>query len=414
MPEQILRIVLVPWGTDNAGDDLWLFENGLVFAVESLIDALKPDGLRQYADMYSQMGGENIRSSAIRPLSEEQLVSIAERAPQGTTAVVDGMLKVWRNYQGGLYQVQVAPRILTLSDMRFAAPDAFIFDDFPPDQAGSETLRVDAPEAFHGLAFAAASAILEAAGYPAPAEMRPAMLQITNDWDAYLLFLKAKRLARTVDEKIGYYRQAVSRDPAFYWARYNLGQLLKQQEDYAGARREFLAASKAAGDDTGRLADALFEAGLSSILMGDAKAARRFWDEALAHAPENPSLLVNIAGTYEQEEDWREAMALHERAIAVSPEYHKAIVSLARLKAMVGKVEEAIPLYMKALQIQPDDPLREAILGGCYLAVGDPVRAAEHLRRASELDPPRTADVSEQPSPGDYARSELAKLTGAG
>jgi len=125
--------------------------------------------------------------------------------------------------------------------------------------------------------------------------------------------------------------------------------------------------------------------------------------------------LVNIAGTYEQEEDWAQAVALHERALQIAPTYHKAIVSLARLKAALGKLDEAIALYEQALEIKPNDALRHAIVGGCYVATGDRGKARHHLEHASRLDPPRPTKPpteGDEPAAGEYARQELAKLDG--
>ncbi len=412
MSEAALRLVFAPWGADSAGDDLWLFENALVFAFESLVEALPPRGSAQYADLYGQLTGDAVRTTAVLPMTEEQLNRIGARAPQGTAAVIDGMLTVTRTPTGALATVEVAPRVLVLARSRIEAPEAFVFDAFDGDSEGSRTLDVPEPLRFHALAFSVAEAVLAELGVAVPAYLGPEFLDITADWGAFQLFLKAKRLARTTEEKMGYYRQAIGRDPGFFWARYNVGQLFKQQDDYAAARREFLAAINAAGTDSALLGDTYFELGLCSIHMGDTKTARHFWDEALSYAPDNPALLVNLAGTWEQEENWFNAIDMHERALALSPDYHKAIVSLARLKTMVNEVDAAIPLYHRALELQPNDPLREAILGGCYLAVGDDGSARAHLLRASELDPPRSRarDDEEQASPGDYARAELAKL----
>ncbi|HEY3330704.1 MAG TPA: tetratricopeptide repeat protein [Capsulimonadaceae bacterium] len=413
MIDDTLRIVFAPWGVDNAGDDLWLFENGLVFAVESLIEALPPQGNAQCADLYAQLSGDTVRSAAVRPASEQQLSRIADRAPAGTAAIVDGMLTVVRDETAALRSVEVAPRVLRLSDRQFETPDAFIFDAFDPAHTDTRVLNVTDPDRFFALAFAVAESILAPLGVEIPAYLGPEFLHITDDFAAYQLFLKAKRLVRTTEEKVGYYRQTLARDPDFFLARFNIGQLMKQQDDYAAARREFLTATRAAGDDPGLLSDTYFELGLCSIHMGDTKSARHFWDQALTYSPDNPSLLVNVAGTYEQEENWQKAIELHERALAVLPDYHKALVSLARLKTMVGNVSDAIPLYERALELQPHDALREAILGGCYLAIEDEEEARIHLQRASQLDPARPKSRNpeeEQASPGDYARAELAKL----
>ena len=406
MPSQPLRLVLAPWGADSAGDDVWLFENGLILAIEMLVEAMEPRGSNVYADLYDQLGGETIRTDPVRPLGVPQIEILGTRAPAGTSAVVDGQLSVRRNENGILTQIHVAPRIVVLPHLRIEAPDAFVFDSFEPAPPAPLSLPVRAASDLYELARALFAAVLEAVGREPDASNLAGM---TGSWPAFLFFLKAKRLARSIEEKVGYYRQAASADPAFYWARLNLGILLKQQGDFVAARRELLAATRLPAVGSALKADALFEVGLCSIHLGDTKAARGFWDEALALSPDNPALLVNLAGTYEQEEDWHNAALMHERALTLSPGYHKALVSLARLRTMTGQVGAAIPLYHRALAVEPADPLREAILGGCYVAVGDLESARAHLQRASELDPPR-ADTESEASPGSYARAELARL----
>ena len=269
---------------------------------------------------------------------------------------------------------------------------------------------------WHALIVQVAEAVLSPLGVELPAYIDAERMRITDSWSAYADFLKGKRLARTVDEKLGYYKQAAREDPKFFWAHFNGGQLHKQQTDYHAARRDFLACAPAAKGDPALLGDTYFELGLCSIFLGDPKTARHFWDEALAYTPENPTLLVNIAGTFEQEEDWNAAVEFHERALALAPDYVKALASIARLKAQQGKIEEAIPLYERALELEPDDPLRYAILGGCYLSLGDHDRARARFERASELDPPgsgrpvRIDEADAPPPPGEYARQELAKM----
>lgn len=414
MADESLRFVFAPWGADSFGEDVWLLENGLVFCLELLLETIPPAGFARYADLYAQLGGEDIRTRPVRPLSEADLMNLAGRAPSGTDAIVDGILAVESAPEtGAMTRVTVAPRLTRLPDRRIEAPDAFVFDRFDP-AAPHAAAGIAEADAFYHLAFAVGMTILAAFDIELPPSVGPESLAITSNWSAFALFIKAKRLAKTPEEKLGYYRQAIKLDARFYWAHYNAGQLYKQAEDYTAARRSFLASARDPKADDSRLSDVYFELGLCSILLGDTKAARSFWDEALRFAPDNPTLLVNIAGTYEQEEDWRAAMALHERALDIDPDYHKALVSLARLCAATGDLDRAIPLYHRALDIEPDDALRQAILGGCYLAQGNVDDAARHLRRASELDPPSAARGSSQgddtPGPGEYARAELAKL----
>jgi len=414
MTDQTLKLVFVPWGADSFGEDVWLFENGITFCLELLLESIQPEGSAQYADLYGQLGGDDLRVRPVKALAEADLMHLADRVPAGTDGIVDGMLSVDSSTEtGALSRVVVAPRVTFLPSRRIEAPEAFVFEHFDSN-AVPGGLNVSDPAAFFHLAFAVGLNVLALFGMELPPSVGPEKLQITENWPAFVLFLKGKRLAKTSDEKLGYYRQAVKLDPSFYWAHYNAGQLLKQAEDYPSARRSFLACSRSAGQDSALLGDAFFELGLCSIYLGDTKTARSFWDEALQYAPDNATLLVNVGGTYEQEEDWQRAMALHERALEIEPNYHKAIVSLARLNAAVGQLDRAIPLYHRALELQPNDALREAILGGCYLADGKPNAAVEHLRRASEMDPPRPntrkIDDDEPAAPGEYARAELQKL----
>ena len=109
-----------------------------------------------------------------------------------------------------------------------------------------------------------------------------------------------------------------------------------------------------------------------------------------------------MAGTYEQEENWTEAIRLNEIALQKDPDYHKAVVSLGRLHAMFGRLDLAIPLYEHALELSPDDALRRSVLGGCYLAAGRPNDARAQFALAAEIDPDSDS--------GRYAAQELQKL----
>ena len=243
-------------------------------------------------------------------------------------------------------------------------------------------------------------------------------LQQTRSWPAYVAFLKGKRLARTPETKLGYYEQAIKQDPDFFLALYNSAMLYKTQTDYAMARKRLTRAA-AVTDVPADLGDVYFELGLASIYLGDPKTARNFWEKALEFAPENPALYVNLAGTYEQEENWQEATRLNEQALEVAPDYHKALVSLGRLHAMFGRLELAIPLYERALELSPDDALRRSVLGGCYLA-DEPNRGRPAGVCAGGRDRPdqrsgplcRTGAGKDRPAEG-HGRGEEKEAMGA-
>ena len=407
------KFVIVPWGSNISGEEIWLCENALILGLETIFEKM---GLA-YADLSDQLGGEQKRSSPTPPFQEADLLALSSRAPADTSAIIDGLVNVILSPETGeIVAIEIAPRILELPARAFHLPDAFRFEAFGNSSEESGWFHVEDQTAWHALVIMVAEAVLSPFGLPVPASIGPETLQMSTSWPAYLSFIKGKRASRTVDEKLGYYRQASRLDPTFYWARFNAGQLFKQQQDYHSARREFLGAVDGAGDASDLLGDTYFELGLCSIFLGDTKTARNFWDQALNFAPNNPVLLVNVAGTYEQEENWDRAITLHRAALDINPNYYKALVSLARLKAQTGLIDEAIPLYEKALSIEPTDPLRYAILGGCYLSQGDEVKARAYFERASELDPIGSKkkividEAEAPPAPGDYARQELDEL----
>ena len=406
--------MFVPWGATDFGEDVWLLENAIVFGLETLFEAAGAD----YADLYSQLATASTALAPVSAYSQDQIVDLARRAPANTSCIIDGALLISRDPESNaLERAEIAPRLFLQGSNRWEAPDAIVLSGFGAHRLGRDVLLMpDLSEYVHCV-----TCLFQDVGRPIgvslSAESAHRHVSITTSWPAFIAFLKAKRAGRTPEEKLGYYRQAIRYDPKFYWPLFNIGQIYKQQTDFATARRFFLKSAEAAPNDHRKLSETLFELGLCSVALGDTKTARRFWNEALASDPNNPTLLVNIAGTYEQEEDFGTAASLHRQAMDLSPDYHKAIVSLARLTAMLGKIDEAIPLYRRALSIEPDDALRQAVLGGCYAAVGDLALARVHFLRASELDPPVLGvrvksedDGDDQPAPGDYARQELAAM----
>jgi len=251
------------------------------------------------------------------------------------------------------------------------------------------------------LQYRLCEALLDALGVNIPPYFTTDALQATASWEAYYAFIKGLRVAKTPETKLGYYNQAVARDPSFLPALLNSAVLMKSSTDYHGARARFSQAISLA-DDPAQLGEIYFELGLCSISLGDPKTARSFWERALAQGINNPTLYVNIAGTYEQEENIGAAIDIGEQAVERFPDAHKAVVNLARLHAMRGSLDRAIALYERALVLEPADALRHSVLGGCLLAAERPGDARVHFEQAVALDP--------HSEPGLYAQQELQKL----
>ena len=413
------KLIFVPWGATDYGVDVRLLEHALVFCLQSAIEMLPPRGSGSYADLYDQLEGETARTAAVPPFADSDIARLAARAPGDVNAIVDGLITAERDPDTfALRSVEIAPRIFILRDQAFALPDAFVFDGFAAHSNGRAQLCVSDIESFFRLCAALAVSILDANGVAPPSDFGAEKLSITRSWDAFRAFVTAKRLARTANEKRAAYRKAIEADPNFFWALFNDGLVLKSQSEFAAARKRFMEAARAAKGEPELLGDAYFEMGLASVALGDPKTARNFWDQALDYAPNSPALLINIAGTFEQESDFERAAQINRKVLEIDPDSHKAIVSLGRLAALLGDMPAAIGYYRRAVELQPDDALRQAILGGCYLAVEDYESARTHLEIAARLDPARARlapvegsdALDEVSAPGEYARQELAKL----
>ena len=389
------KLVFAPFGADMFGDDILLFEQGILLALETAVEAA---GGFVYADIHDALGGPDKRERPVPPLTENEIYALAEKAQ--CEALVDGLLACERHAEtGALAQITVSLRVFFPKTGEFAAPDSLTLTAFDPD-AWPETLTLDY-DLWIALQYRLCLALLETLGVNVPWSFTTDALQVTSFWPAYVAFLKGKRLARTPETKLGYYEQAIQHDPDFFLALYNSAMLYKTQTDYAMTRKR-LSRAAAVTQNPSDLGDVYFELGLASIYLGDPKTARNFWQKAEEYTPDNPALLVNMAGTYEQEENWTEAIRLNELALEKSPDYHKALVSLGRLHAMFGRLDQAIPLYERALELSPDDALRRSVLGGCYLAAERPEDARAQFEQAVALDP--------DSEPGQYAAQEMQKL----
>jgi len=389
------KLVFAPLGADMFGDDILLFEHGILFALQAAVEAA---GGFAYADVHDALGGADKKDRPMAPLTEEEVFALAAKAQ--CDALIDGMLSCERHPEtGALARITVSLRVFVPAGGEFFAPDSLTLSAFDAG-ARPEVLALDY-DLWVALQYRLCVSLLDTLGANVPWDFTADTLQPTSSWPAYLAFLKGKRLARTPETKLGYYEQAATQDPDFFLALYNSAMLYKTQTNYAMARKR-LSRAAAAATSPADLGDVYFEMGLASIFLGDPKTARNFWEKALEYAPDNPALYVNMAGTYEQEENWNEAIRLNEAALEKAPDYHKAVVSLGRLHAMFGRLDQAIPLYERALALQPDDALRRSVLGGCYLADGRTEDARAQFEAAVALEP--------KGDPGLYAAQELEKM----
>ena len=63
------KLVFAPLGADMFGDDILLFEHGILFALEAAVEAA---GGFAYADVHDALGGADKKDRPTPPLTEER------------------------------------------------------------------------------------------------------------------------------------------------------------------------------------------------------------------------------------------------------------------------------------------------------------------------------------------------------
>jgi serine/threonine-protein kinase len=175
--------------------------------------------------------------------------------------------------------------------------------------------------------------------------------------DGSFLYHRADSLRAVgqAEPAVAIYRVLVERrDPWWVaaWSANDLGQLLLEQGDVAGARALF---ERAVAADRGQ---AQFWGGLFAAVLasGSAEERQRLVERTLVDFPDQPETINNLA--------WALATAPDER---------------------MRDLDEAIRLARRTLDLQPADPASWNTLGVALLHAGDPEGAIEALRESVRL-----------------------------
>ncbi|HBT47118.1 MAG TPA: hypothetical protein DEA73_04420, partial [Peptococcaceae bacterium] len=119
---------------------------------------------------------------------------------------------------------------------------------------------------------------------------------------------------------------------------------------------------------------------------GDWEAAAAELEAALERRPEDPVLLLNLAGVYLRLGRYREAGWLADRILELNPRDHRALV----LKGQVAAKEEdhsAAVAYLEAAFKEERTPYVAARLAQAYINAGQPQKAVDFCRGQLGLEP---------------------------
>jgi serine/threonine-protein kinase len=188
----------------------------------------------------------------------------------------------------------------------------------------------------------------------------------TEDVEAYRLYMKGRhfwnqRTGDALQKGIGYFRQAIDRDPAYALAYSGLADAYGTQGVFY---HQFAPPSA-----TLPLAR---EAAMASLEL----------DPALGEAHQS---LAFVRLYY----DWDWASAEHEfkRALELNPADTNAHHQYSHYLLALGRFDESLAEAQRAVEQDPLSPVMSTHLGEHYNLTGEPDRAVEQLKRALELNP---------------------------
>lgn len=111
----------------------------------------------------------------------------------------------------------------------------------------------------------------------------------------------------------------------------------------------------------------------------------------LATYPNSAKLHMGLAAVHIRRGDFEAALAAYRTAIAIYPDYplyySKFAKNLGSVLTRLGRHKEAIPHLHTAIRLNPDYVSAHYNLGYAYLQTRAWAKAAEHFRRAIELEP---------------------------
>jgi predicted Zn-dependent protease len=110
------------------------------------------------------------------------------------------------------------------------------------------------------------------------------------------------------------------------------------------------------------------------------------WRQALALAPGDPALKVELAASLRAKQDLAEAQSLLEDALRRAPDFAEASYLLGDVLLARQQAEPAVAHLEKAVRLEPGMLEAHGALGRAYALVGRPADAVPHLEKALPTD----------------------------
>ncbi|MEL6100139.1 MAG: tetratricopeptide repeat protein [Pseudomonadota bacterium] len=173
------------------------------------------------------------------------------------------------------------------------------------------------------------------------------------------------------DAAIEALEQLANRFPELPVVHSTLGDVLRQQEDYADAIGSYDRALELTGDTAQSVWFLLYARAISYERLGRWDEAEADFRKALALNPGQPQVLNYLGySLVEKQINLEEALRMIEEAVAGSPDSGYIVDSLGWVLYRLGRYDEAVVQMERAVELMPIDPVVNDHLGDVYWAVG--------------------------------------------
>ncbi len=195
----------------------------------------------------------------------------------------------------------------------------------------------------------------------------------------------------------GQARRLIARDPENYDAIVTLGNIYRNNEDYASAAKAYERAIDLLKNPDRTQWRVFYYSGISHERLKQWDIAEKHFRRALEISPDEP-MVLNYLGysMIEKKINLTEAMDMVKKAVELRPNDGYIIDSLGWAYYQLGDYEEAVAQIERAVELLPADPIIAEHLGDAYWRVGRKLEAKFQWQHAKD----------NKPEPADLVRIE--------
>jgi tetratricopeptide (TPR) repeat protein len=195
--------------------------------------------------------------------------------------------------------------------------------------------------------------------------------------------LQAACTPAALAESVALHKQALARVPEDWVLHWNLGRLLRQTGDLAGAAQEMQRVVELVPHH----AEAWRDLGLCRHLLGRFAEAADAYKEALHRYPYDAQSHLLLGDALASLDQPTEALKHYQEAVRLQPDHPQTRIGLGLHLAHIGKDAEAMAQFSEAVRLQPDNAEAQLNLGVAMANQQRFSEAVKHFEIALRLRP---------------------------